>query len=438
MIVDLVVIFMLIGLSAFFSGAETALTALDPVRTQKLIDADNFWSGALKLWRDRPLAVLTCILIGNNIVNISASVMADHATEDLLAGSQYAETSTPLAVGVMTFLVLTFGEITPKTIAKARSQELAGKLMWAMRLPFLLFTPLTIIFTGLSRALMRLTGSELEDARPHVTEEDIEYMVELGSREGNIEDRKERMLQSVFEFSTTRVRELMIPRIDMVAIGVNDTLPQILDKLITSGHSRLPVYDGTVDNIVGLFYAKDMLRHMQRNDDAPRSFEIGDYMRKAYFVPETKSISDLLAEFQKDRIHMAIVVGEFGGTSGLITIEDIIEEVLGDIQDEYDAEEDYYQQLGEGHLLAQGRCPLDVLEEDLDISFPDHPEYDSLGGFILARTGALPTVGTEVVHGDTLFRVTQADAKRVIQVEIVHRPGSSIEDSDPGLRRLAV
>ena len=375
-----------LGLSAFFSASETALTALDPIQTQKLIDSNNFWSKALELWRNRPMMVLTCMLIGNNIVNISASALSTELAHLLLDGTEYAQTALPLAIGCMTLLLLTFGEITPKTLARSRSRQIAGRMMWLMRIPYVIFFPLTWIFSRMTRALMALTGDTFEEAPqgPRVTEEDIEYLVELGSRGGNLEDRRERILQSAFDFTTTKVREIMIPRIDMIAIDRREDFHEALDKLTASGHSRLPVFDETIDNIVGVFFAKDLLKQLKLKGADGLDFDIDEYIKPAYFVPESKKISDLLSEFQKSRIHMAIVVGEFGGTSGLITLEDIIEEFFGDIQDEHDAEEDYFQILGEGHLLAVGRCPLDEIEDELDVTFPDHPDYDSLGGFILS------------------------------------------------------
>ncbi len=439
---DILAVAVLLALSAFFSASETALTALDPVRTQRLIDKGTMASKVMELWRDQPLRVLTCILIGNNIVNITASVMTDHLAERLLEGTSYADTSAPLAIGIMTFLVLTFGEIVPKTVAKARSEQLAGRMMLALRLPLLLFMPLTAFFTRLTSAIMSLSGDDPNAARPKVTEEDIGYMVELSSRDGNIDHEQKDRLQSVIELSTTKVREIMIPRIEMVAVEKSMSLQEVLDKLLTSGHSRLPVYDDTIDNVVGLFYAKDMLRYMQSSRQDGGSFSIEPFVKPAYFVPEAKKASDLLSEFQKGHIHMAIVVGEFGGVSGLITLEDIVEEVFGDIQDEHDSEEDYHRVLGEGHLMAAGRCPLYMLEEILDVTFPEHPEYDSLGGFVLAQTGRLPEVGTSFRHGDHIFTVTDADAKRVIEVEIVQAleisPPSAhgFEQGSP-LRRLA-
>lgn len=435
---SLVLMAVCLVLSAFFSASETALTSLDPVKTQKLIDGGGFWSRSLSLWRDKPMMVLTCILIGNNIVNIAASALATELSKGLLANSGHEESALPLTIGVMTLIVLTFGEITPKTLAKAKHQELAGRFMWALRLPYLVFWPLTWLFTRLTKLLMSLMGDNFNETKPNVTEEDIEYLVELGSREGNLGDVRERILQSAFEFETTKVREIMIPRIEMLALERKAPLNEVLDALIASGHSRLPVYDEKIDNIVGLFYSKDLLKHLKREGDESQDgvFTLNDFIRPAYFVPESKKIDDLLSEFQKGRIHMAIVVGEFGGTSGLITLEDIIEEFFGEIRDEYDAEEDYFQVLAEGHVMAAGRCPLDELEDLLDITFPAHPEYDSLGGFILSQTGELPEPGTEVAFDGMVFKVTRASARRILQVEIirvVQEGGSTPVDKSPRL-----
>ncbi len=417
-----------IALSAFFSASETALTALGPVKTQKIIESGGFWNKSLVLWRDKPLKVLTCILIGNNIVNITGSTLAADLAQRYLGQTAYADTAIPIVIGIMTFLVLTFGEITPKSIARAQAKRLGGVLMWFMRGPYYAFYPFTVFFALLTRLIVRTTGDKLDSSNQvNVTEEDIEYLVELGSRHGSLESDKEKILQSVFEYTETSVREIMVPRIEIKAIEKTWDLNRVLGVLVDSGHSRVPVYEETIDNIVGLFYAKDLLRVMQHQsrDD----FQLGGrFLRQVDFVPEQMKISALLTKFRKNRVHIAIVVDEFGGTSGLITLEDIIEEFFGEIQDEYDSEESYLKELNDGSLLAAARCPLDVLEDHLDVEFPEDGDYESLGGFVASITGAMPKVGDEVSHGGLLIRVTKADARHVIEVSITRQP--TLEDPD--------
>jgi putative hemolysin len=401
-----------LGLSAFFSGSETALTSLTQAQTQRLIDEKG--AKSLKLWLDKPIPVLTAILIGNNIFNITASALATSMAVKLLSETSAAGWAIPVAVGVMTFLLLTFGEITPKTLARLRYQEVARTAMFFIRIPYVLFMPLTLFFTKLSGAIMKVLGRDVEVRGPYVTAEEIQYMIDLGSREGQFSEDRERLLRSVFEFPDTVVREIMVPRTDMVAISEEMEFDEILKCLLQCGHSRIPVYKDTIDEIIGVFYAKDIIGLMITKEE----FDIHRFLRKPYFVPESKRITDLLADFQGQRIHMAIVVDEFGGTAGIITLEDIIEEFFGDIQDEYDIEPSQLVELDDKTVRADARIPIYELEEYFGVELPEHPDYESLGGFLMAQSGTVPAPGDSISWNDYVFRVVEADAKRVITVEI--------------------
>ena len=398
--------------SAFFSGSETALTSLSQPQTQKLIEEDG--ATALKLWRDRPIQVLTAILIGNNLFNITASALATDLAQNIL-GSEAPE-AIPIAVGVMTFLLLTFGEITPKSLAKQWAVRLAGPIMALMRLPYLLFYPATILFTKMTRTFMTMLGDNPDEHFSYVTAEEIEYLVDLGSREGSFSEDRERLLRSVFEFPDTLVREVMVPRTDMVAISVDMDLDTIVDILGDCGHSRIPVFEENVDEILGLFYAKDLIRMAKSDNEF--EFDIQEFIREPYFVPESKGIAELLSEFQAERMHMAIVVDEFGGTAGLITLEDIIEEFFGDIQDEYDSERPQIIQVDTHRARADARVPIDEVERFCGLELPEHPDYESLGGFLMAQAGSVPEVGHEFTWDHVVFRVLKADPKSVQTVEI--------------------
>jgi CBS domain containing-hemolysin-like protein len=429
-----------IVLSAFFSAAETALTSLGPIKTQRLLEGGEARNRQLKLWAQKPLEVLTCILIGNNIVNITASTLAAELADTMLSQTPYAESAIPVAIGVMTFLVLTFGEITPKTIAKAKHERLAGLFMWALWLPFHIFYPATMLFSLLTRGMMKLGGGDL-DVETRVTEEDIEFLVQMGRQHGGLEDEKERLLLSVFDYSDTVVRECMVPRVEIVAVDMEWDLKRVMSTLIESGHSRVPVYNGSVDQIEGLFYAKDLLKVFQQDKEG--SFDIHEQLREVDYVPEQMKISDLLAHFQTRRVHLAIVVDEFGGTSGLITLENIVEEFFGDIRDEYDQNEtDDLEEVEGGALRAAGRTAIDDLATRFSVTFPENPDYDSLGGFIVSQLGHLPDEGDEVRYQHLCMRVTQADERRVIEVMITEDPDCAPEDAQDeaarGEERVAV
>jgi putative hemolysin len=427
MLGEIALILGLLVLSAFFSASETALTALSPIRNQRLIDGEHWYSKALIMWRDKPLMVLTAILIGNNIVNITASAVATEIAHDIVGPESTA--AIPFAVGVMTLLILTFGEILPKSIARARRRQIAGWLMVLLVVPYYLVWPVAWIYASITRLLMSWTGDNAEESGTNVTEEDIEYLVELGARAGNLGGSTEKILQSAFEYKETSVREIMVPRTDMHAMDVAASLPDILERLIETGCTRMPVFDGDSDAIIGLFYAKDLLKYYRSGDDG---FDIKQYIRPVHFVPEMQKLSALLAQMRRSHVHMSVVVDEFGGTAGLVTLEDIVEEFFGEIRDEYDHEDDEFRDIGDGRHLAAARTPLDAIEDRFGIEFPDHPDYDSLGGFVVSKTGTLPRVGYEVTEGHLAFRVTEADEKRVIEVEITDLgPESTDETVEP-------
>ncbi len=415
-----------LAISAFFSGSETALTSLTRAQAQRLVEEGG--AKSLQLWLDRPIVVLNAMLIGNNIVNITASALATDLASRLLVGTSAASWAIPVAVGGMTFLLLTFGEITPKTVAKSQNQRVAGPAMWLMRGPYYLLYPFSLFFMVLARGLMRMTGKDFDERGPFVTSEEIQYMIDLGSREGTFSEDRERLLRSVFEFPDTLVREVMVPRTDMEVISDSMDFDQIIQILLRCGHSRIPVYSGTIDDITGLFYSKDVIGLLASGI----KFELGEHLRTPYFVPESRRIADLLADFQRQRIHMAIVVDEFGGTSGLITIEDIIEEFFGDIQDEYDVEPSQLTVIDDHRVRADARISIYEIEEHFDVELPEHPDYESLGGFLLSQSGSVPAEGDELLWNDLVFRVVEADAKRIITVDIekLNAEGNSESDSD--------
>ncbi|MBA2662166.1 MAG: HlyC/CorC family transporter [Bradymonadaceae bacterium] len=423
-IAEAIGILVCLAFSAFFSGSETALTSLSEAQAQRLIDEKGIKS--LKLWIDKPISVLTSILIGNNIFNITASALATDLAGRVLGPTGAGEWAIPVAIGMMTFLLLTFGEITPKTVAKVKHQSLAGPIMVALRLPYLIFYPFTIFFVKLAKMLMGQFGNDFDHKGPFVTSEEIQYMIDLGSREGTFSEDRERLLRSVFEFPDTIVREIMVPRTDMEAISEDMEFEHILKILLACGHSRIPVYRGTIDNIVGLFYSKDIIGLMVTGAE----FDLSQHLRQPYFVPESKRIADLLAEFQGQRMHMAIVVDEFGGTAGLITIEDIIEEFFGDIQDEYDVEPAQLTEIDERTVRADARVPIYEVEEYFNVELPEHPDYESLGGFLLSQSGSVPSSGDQIQWNGLIFRVIDADAKRIITVEIEKLDESDRSDAE--------
>lgn len=411
------VIVSLVG-SAFFSSSETALTSLGLAKAEQIVSSkENGEADALKLWIEKPREVLTTILIGNNIVNVTASALATSISVWALEGVKL-DFINPIAVavGVMTLLLLSFGEITPKTLARTHRETIAVPFMRVLRICYFFFYPATWVFVRMTEFVARLTGSSLDRAGPHVSEEDIEYMVELGGREGSISEDRQALLHSVFNFADTVTREVMVPRTEVTAVPDTITLDELTQIILHAGHSRMPVYEGDIDEIIGVIHVKDLfgiMRTLEKRDE----FSVRDVLRDVAFVPETKPIDQLMREMQVLRSHMAVVVDEFGGVEGIVTLEDIIEEFFGEIWDEHDREREAdYIKLGPLTFRLDARMSLDEVGELFDIEIPEDDDYDTLGGFISKHTGEVSAIGTHVLKWGLLFKVVESDKKRIRKV----------------------
>lgn len=403
--------------SAFFSGAETALTSLGRARIEKVMNASPSSAKALRPWLDKPREVLTTILIGNNIANTLAAALATSAAEKLLGGVTGTAgwmQPIPVAVGVMTLLLLTFGEITPKVLARTFREKVAVFSMQILRPFLLLFYPAVFLFVKITDGVMLLSGSPQTTA--HVSEEEIEFLVHLGSEEGSISEDRRDLLESVFEFTETAAREIMVPRLDVVAVSADVDLEELLQTILNGGHSRMPVYDGNIDEIIGIAHVKDIFGALQGEGDK-KSFNIRRLLREAYFIPDTKPILSLMREMQAHRNHMAVVVDEFGGIAGIVTLEDIIEEFFGEIWDEHDREiESTIQKIGDASYRVDARTSLYDLGELFDVEIDEDTDYDTVGGFIAKETGSVARVGTVVIRWGIRFTVVESDRRRLRRV----------------------
>lgn len=317
--------------SAFFSGSETALTSLGRARTQQLLHDGGKRAKVLTLWAEQPVAILTTILIYNNVVNVTASALATDVSNRMLGGNPDGWISpVAAAVGVMTLALLTFGEIVPKSLARTHSTRIAVPIMRLLRPLHTLVTPLTAAFVALSRAL----GAKESNA-PIVNEADLGWLIDLGEAEGSISDDQAKLLQSVFELDDQVAAEVMVPLAEVVSVPDDVGLPQLLKILVAAGHSRLPIRAGEPTNVIGVCYAKDLLRYLADQPD-PETFEVRALARPAVHIPQDKRIDILLREMQEDRVHLAMVVDSTPQVIGIITLEDIIEELIGEVYDEHD------------------------------------------------------------------------------------------------------
>lgn len=399
-------------LSGFFSGTETALTALSPAKTKQILGAGGRSVRALKLWLKHPNRVLTTILVGNNAVNVLSTALAT-----VLAEYYFGNMGITIATFGMTIALLVFGEVTPKTFAKHNAVSFAPKAMLLLFPFYWVVSPIVFVFSWFAAKIVKLFGGQATSHGPAATEEDIEFMIRLGHQEGVLERDEGELLESVIEFGDTIVREVMVPRPDICAFDVQSSLLSIYGAIQDQGHSRIPIFDGAIDNIVGVLHAKDLIPSLT----LPNSPEVilKNIIRPALFVPETMKIGSLLKEFKRGNAHLAIVADEYGGTDGIITLEDVIEELVGDILDEHDSEDDVgIKKTDDENFCADGKVNVHDIGEALEIEFPENQPYDSVGGFIADSLGKIPHIGDKIEYSGWEFLIKEADKKRVLQVAI--------------------
>jgi CBS domain containing-hemolysin-like protein len=396
-----------LGLSAFFSASETALTTLYPWKVRELAESQG---GPFRLLAQDITRFLTTILVGNNLVNIAATALV---TE--VATEAFGSAGVGVATGVMTFLILFFGEITPKSLAVHHAVAVAQVAVWPIYLLSLLLYPVGRFFGLVSGLFLRGLGLEPRNASL-VSEEELRLILAGAEEAGTIEAQEEEMIHSILELEETPVREIMTPRVEMVAIEAEASLEDFLHLFREHRYSRVPVYRESVDHIVGIAYAQDLLDYRCQEDLKGRT--VASIAHPPYFVPENMDAWSLLKELRRRKVHMAIVVDEFGGTAGLVTLEDVIEEIVGEIYDETDEPEDApIKRLADGALSIQAQTPIDEVSEALGVELPEG-EYDTLSGFLYERFGRIPGVGESVEWQGFRFVVESADQRRIERVRV--------------------
>jgi putative hemolysin len=411
-----ITLILMLILAALASASETALTSVSRIKVRNLAqDGDPRAQLIEQLLRD-PNTFLTTILVLNNVAVIVASTLATLIALDVF--STYGEIISTVMISL---LVLIFCEITPKTAAVQAPERWGMLLVRPVYALTVALKPVVVALTFITGGLVRLFGGTPRVRGPFVTEEELRMLVEVGEEEGVLEEEEKEMIHNVFELGDTTVREVMVPRIDMVTIEADDTIQEALDVILQGGQSRIPVYSESIDNIIGVLYAKDLLK-VFATSQRPRN--VRPLVRQAYFVPETKRLDDLLHEMQRQRVHMAIVVDEYGGVAGLVTIEDLVEEIIGDIQDEYDREEVLYERRSQDEYIVDAKIPIDDLNELMDTSLPSE-DYDTLGGFVYAQLDKIPSVGDMVRYDGLVFTVLGTKGRRVTKVKVVRRDESA-------------
>jgi CBS domain containing-hemolysin-like protein len=422
-IISLIFLFIL---SAFFSAAETALTSLSHIRVGRMAEQKIPGAKLVKRLKEKPSEFLSTILIGNNLVNIAASALATAISIRFFAARGWggAAAAVGTATGVMTFLILIFGEIIPKTVAIRNAEKLSifvAPFIFALQA---VVKPLAYSIVFISRPLIRLFGGRAPEKGPFVTEEEIRLILAAGEREGVIEEEEREMITSIFEFGETVAREVMTPRPDISAVELNQPVEQIIRIILESGHSRIPIYEGNLDNIVGVIYAKDLLKPGLKA-------VVRDILRPAIFVPETKKVSDLLHEMQSARTHLAMIVDEYGMTSGLVTLEDLIEEIVGEIHDEFEREEKKIVRVDESTAIVDAGLTISDANDLIKLELPEK-EYDTLAGFVFGQLGKVPSVGDVVRYKNLLISVERIHRRRITRVKIIKLPRGIEEEAVGG------
>ena len=405
------ILVLLLLLSAFFSAAEAALLSANKLRLRRLRDDGDRRARQLsRLLEEEPGRVLTALAVGNNIVNVGASILAAALFVQWLGPGR----GPWLAVVAMTVALLIVGEITPKTFAAKHADRLALWLGRPVAWVAAALGPVIRILSLISDLLVRPLGGRVNLASPLVTEEEIRLLVRMGEEEGVIEADERQMIHSIFEFGDTVVREVMVPRIDMVCVEDTTTVDGVLRVILEEGHSRVPVYHETIDQIVGVVHVKDLLSHIKAGHHALPAREV---MRPAYFVPESKRLDDLFREMRRKRTQMAIVVDEYGGTAGLVTVEDLLEEIVGPILDEYDVEEKLFETVDEHTAIVDGRLSIEEVNELMNLDLPTG-EVDTIGGFVYSLLGHVPAQGEKITARDAEIVVEKLEGHRIARVRI--------------------
>jgi CBS domain containing-hemolysin-like protein len=423
---ELVTIGICVFLSGFFSSSETALTSLTELKVKHLLQEKKDKAKDLELWLMHPNKVLNTILIGNNIVNILGSVVAAEVANKL-----FGDSSIAIATGVMTFLVLIFGEIAPKTFAKHNAESLSIFIIKILKIFYFAFYPISFALNKLVKMLIKLSGGKIEHNGPKITEDEIEFIISVGEKEGVLENQKKEMLHNIFEISDTLAKEVMVPRTDLVAIKYGTDINEILNLIAKTEYSRIPVYEGKMDNVLGILYVKDLLKYI--NSDI-RNLDIKTILRKPYFVPSTKRIDDLLREFQLHRIHFAIVIDEYGGVDGIVTLEDILEEIVGEIRDEYDRDEkDEIIKIDENTYEIDPKIDIDDFNKFFGIEMEeDDVEYETLSGLIFDLSGRIPEIGEVFLYKNLELLVKEKENRRIkkVIVKLVNEENKGVNQNE--------
>lgn len=417
---QLIILFILLMLSAFFSSAETALTTVNKIRIRSLAEEGSKRAKTVLKITDDSGKMLSAILIGNNIVNLSAASLTTSLAYSL-GGSMVAVCNAALTVAI-----LLFGEITPKTMATIHAEKMS--LLYAGIINFFITiaTPVIFLINGLSRGVLMLLRVDPNARNNTMTETELRTIVDVSHEDGVIESDEKEMIYNVFDLGDAKAKDVMVPRVHVTFADINSTYKELIEIFREDKFTRLPVFEETTDNVVGTINMKDLLLF-----DNTKEFHVKDILREAYFTYEYKNISELLVEMRQASFNIAVVLDEYGETAGLITLEDLLEEIVGEIHDEYDEnEEDFIQEISPLEYMIEASMNLDDLNDRLDLDF-ESEDYDSLGGFIIERLDRFPEIGDSVVTEDGIKLIIESLDKNRIESVHMYLPEKTERGDNP-------
>ena len=406
--IQLLILILLIGLSAFFSSAETALTTVNKIRIRNLAEAGDKSAVTLTKVLEDQGKMLSAILVGNNVVNLTASSMST-----TLAMNIWSNKAVGIATGVLTLVILVFGEISPKTISTLYSEKISLKYAKIIYLFMTVMTPVIYAVNMLSSGFLRLVHVDPNRKQEAITEDELRTIVEVSHEEGVIESEEKKIINNVFDFGDSVAKDIMVPRIDMAMVEVGATYDELIDIFREEKYTRMPVYEETTDNVIGIINMKDVLL-IDRNEE----FHVRDLLREPLYTYEYKNTAELMVEMRQTSNNMIIVLDEYGATAGMITLEDLLEEIVGEIRDEYDEDEEQeLVEVGPGEYVVEGSMKLDDLNDQLDLEL-ESEDYDSIGGLIIGQLDRLPEEGESVVCDGIRLVVDRLDKNRIDRVHM--------------------
>ncbi len=418
--IQIVVVLVLLSLSAFFSSAETALTTVNKMKMRSLAENGDKAAGRVLKITDNPGKMLSTILVGNNIVNLSASSLMTTLTMEV-----FGSAAVGIATGILTLMILVFGEITPKTLSTLYSDKIAllysGAIYWLMAV----LTPVIFLVNKMSLVVLWVLRIDPNKKKEAITEDELRTIVEVSHEEGVIEIEEKKMINNVFDFGESVARDIMVPRIDMAFVDVEATYEELMDIFRAERFTRMPVYEESTDNVIGIINMKDLILY-----DQDQPFSVRDFLRQPLYTYEFKKTSELMIEMRKTFNNIVIVLDEYGATAGLITLEDLLEEIVGEIRDEYDQdEEDEVRELAAGEYLVNGSTKLDDLNERLELEL-ESEDYDSIGGLVIGLLDHLPEEGEEVSHENLKLVVEKVEKNRIDKIHLYIQEDAPEEKTD--------